>query len=157
MHDLKSNLTQLVGGRHTSEAALRTTLLNVMVQLGFNAEIERNGADVVILDKRIVLEAKLKAGPNLHGRRRDETQYEQLQRYIELYQEGDDQPTLFSSSSKLSPWRGILTNGQGWWAWDWHGNYGVVEPVVEQMIFKRGEERELEGWLLRLLERKRLR
>ncbi len=156
MHDLKSNLTQLAGGRHTSEAALRTTLLNVLDQMEFNADIERNGADVVILDKRIVVEVKLKAGPDLPGSRRDETQYEQLQRYIELHREGDDQPTLFGSSSKLTPWRGILTNGQGWWVWDWHTDYGVVEPVVEQMIFKRGEERELEGWLLRVLERKRL-
>ena len=59
--DLTANLTQLLNGSYTSEAVLRTTLLNTLAQLEFNAEIERNGADVVVLDKRVVFETKLKS------------------------------------------------------------------------------------------------
>ena len=133
--DLTANLTQLVNGSHTSEAALRTTLRNTLVQLGFNADIEHRGADVVPPDKRIVIEVKLKVGPELRGSREDETQFEQLKRYIEWYQQGDEQPPLFDTSIKKGR-RGILTNGRGWWVWDWPSGDGTPELAVEQKIFR---------------------
>ena len=153
--DLMSNLTQLVTGSSTSEASLRTALRNVLVHLGFNAEIERNGADVVVLDRRLVIEIKRDVGPNKTGSRRDETQYMQLLRCINLCRKHDNQPTLFGTNSKQA-WRGVLTNGQGWWIWDWHGDDETSEFVLEQCIFRNGEQRDLETFLVRVLERKRL-
>ena len=154
--ELYTNLTRLVEGSHTSEAALRTVLLNTLMLLGFNADIERNGADIVVLDRRIVIETKLKAGPSLRGRRNNETQYDQLQRYIESMQDGDDQLLLFDSNSRQD-WRGVLTKGRAWWAWDWQPDgTGDIVHGAEQMVFRHGEQIELEGWLRRLLNRKRL-
>ena len=153
--DLMSNLTQLVDGSSVSESSLRTALRNVLVHLGFNAEIERDGADVVVMDRSVIVEIKLKVGPHLTGSRKDETQYMQLDRYIESYRKNDDQLALFGSNRKRA-WRGILTNGRAWWVWDWHNDREEVECVIEQMVFKNGEQRELEVFLVRVMERKRL-
>ena len=77
---------------------------------------ESGRADSVSRRFKIVLEAKDKGkvGPDKEGRRRGESQIDQLDRYVA----GLAADRSIFTNPELS-WLGFLTDGNEWWAWTW--------------------------------------
>ena len=86
---------------------------------------QNNGpVDLYLTNRRVIIETKkegrLKDGPCFRGSgsRRDESAFEQLERYI-IDERPREQRHLIGDVDNSIPWLGILTDGQKWWAWEW--------------------------------------
>ena len=105
------------GGEKEIEAALK----NLLRELGFQADsrtVQGGEADIYLPDNNLVIETKDrgKVGPKLHGSQPDETQEQQLERYVRaLHTERVQQLPYMSNQS----WRGILTDGFIWYLYEW--------------------------------------
>ena len=91
---------------------------------------QNNGpVDLYLTNRRVIIETKkegrLKRGPCLRGSgsRRDESAFEQLERYI-IDERPREQRHLVGDVDNSIPWLGILTDGQRWWAWEWEPKEG---------------------------------
>ena len=93
-------------------------------------------ADIVIDSLRLVIETKTrnKVAPNARGSRQDETQLEQVERYVRYFSE-----SLFSEEDK--PWRGFLSDGVCWYLYQWDRKYDRLRKL--ERSFYRLEEKNL--------------
>ena len=105
------------------ERSIEHAIIDMLKTLGIDdlrqdirAGGESGRADSVSRRFKIVLEAKDKGkvGPDKEGRRKGESQIDQLDRYVAgLAVDGD----MFVDPEL--PWLGFLTDGNEWWAWTW--------------------------------------
>ena len=128
MHEDDSRLADLAEkvinpqarGENEIEAAIR----DLLREMGFTARSEstQSGqADIYLPDNNLVIETKDrgKANPHASGSLGDETQQEQLERYILDLHESRRGQLGFEENRY---WRGLLTDGWDWYIYEWLEN-----------------------------------
>ncbi len=97
-------------------------------------------ADLYLTNRRCIIEVKkggrLKDGPKKigTGSKRDESAYQQLERYI-LAERKRERLYLDDEDEQNISWLGIVTDGSKWWAWEWP-SYGKGDYVTDSSTWK---------------------
>ncbi len=106
-------------------------LLSTIKKGDYNLEyFTGNGhADMVCHEYKVIIETKARGecGPLLPGSKPEETQQDQVKRYLSALAA----PRLWDdhNDSELTGWRGFLTDGASWWGWE----YDYAADALQQI------------------------
>ena len=120
---LRKHLGVLTRAGGASEPEVQNALHEVLSAHGEVLLQHQTGdgpCDLFLPARRVVIEVKERgaAGPDLHGSQADETQFGQVRRYVLALRERERRNSRALDDSGI-PWIGALTDGVGWWAWEW--------------------------------------
>lgn len=131
--DPKDPLEILTRATAASEPAVERALAQVLESCAAHVEVilqHQTGdgpCDLFLPGRRIVIEVKRRpakskpavAGPDSPGSQEDETQFEQLKRYVLALRDREQSTMWDRLEAPNTPWIGALTDGVRWWAWEW--------------------------------------
>ncbi|MYD45932.1 MAG: SAM-dependent DNA methyltransferase [Gammaproteobacteria bacterium] len=118
----------------TSEDEVRSLLREIFVALGLKQwrleyPVSTGVADMVNFPARIVIETKKPGLVNPNAKSAsDETQFEQLTRYVSGI---IDQRTIFDRIDESDEWHGYLTDGKKWWGYQWNDGPRKLIPIPQ--------------------------
>lgn len=128
-------LGALLGG--WGEASIRHGTAEMLKGMGIeDIELEVflgavGAADIVSHSHRLVVETKSRgqAQPTAPGARPGETQRAQLERYVEHFaRRAERLDALQPGAKRHAAWRGLLTDGEQWWAYEWDQRAQAIAP-----------------------------
>ena len=115
--------------RARSEDDVRSALQAAFVAASFGVwslEVSSSdgAVDMVSRSSRILIETKSpgRAHPSRRGAKSDETQRDQVERYLRAM--APDRARAGDPD-----WRGFLTDGRFWWGWEWSGWRRTLRPI----------------------------
>ena len=123
--------------RERGEASIRHHTAEMLKGMGIeDIELEVSigavgAADIVSHSHRLVVETKSRgqAQPTGPGARPGETQRGQLERYVEHFaRRAARLDALQPGAERHAAWRGLLTDGEQWWAYEWDQRAQAIAP-----------------------------
>ena len=143
----------LLVGTGGNEDAVKIDLVGLLRALGYEVRTEaedgEGSADIYLESLNVIVETKRRGQVNPDARRVDETQYDQLLRYVRARSE--QQRIAPSLDPRPRDWKGMLTDGRTYYLYRWmvddSGN--LTDPQPEVGTFAPGSEEDLCSWLSR--------
>ena len=132
------NLTNSLKRLHSvqDEGDIRGTLLHVLQALTdeewkVEVSVDEGRVDLICPTLRVLIETKSKGkvGPDKSGSKFDESQKEQVARYLRSVS-----PSLFDDIHSDRPWRGFLTDGAQIWGWRWDHRLDELVPLFSSAL-----------------------
>jgi len=139
------------------EDPIRHRLANLLEAMGIeDVALEVNAdrgefADIVSHSHRLVVETKTRDSvyPDNPGAKPNETQKTQIQRYLKYFANEMEQRRFFEKARNSAiEWRGFLTDGKMWWAYDWDAAAdAVAERSPAYHLARRSNAAALSKWI----------
>ena len=143
----------LLGGTGGNEDAVKIDVVGLLRALGYEVRTEADdgegSADVFLEAHNVIIETKRRGHVDPDARRDDETQFEQLQRYVRARSEQQRIAPALDPRPKV--WKGILTDGRMYYLYRWmvDDNGALTDPVAEMQPFASDAADDLCSWLTR--------
>lgn len=143
----------LLAGAGGNEDAVKIELVGLLRALGYEVQTEAEdgggSADIFLEAQNVIIETKRRGQVDPDARRDDETQFQQLLRYVRA--RSQQQRIAPSLDPRSRDWKGILTDGQTHhlylWKVDDEGN--LTEPQSESRHFPPDGAGDMCSWLVR--------
>lgn len=143
----------LLVGAAGNEDAVKIDLVGLLRALGYEVRTEaedgEGSADIVLEAHNVIIETKRRGQVDPDARRSEESQFEQLLRYVRARSE--QQRVAPSLDPRPRDWKGILTDGRTYYLYRWMvddaGN--LTDPQSEVSSFAPDAEEDLCSWLTR--------
>ena len=143
----------LLGGTGGNEDAVKIELVGLLRALGYEVRTEADdgegSADIFLEAHNVIIETKRRGQVDPDARRDDETQFEQLLRYVRSRSE--QQRIAPSLDPRPRDWKGILTDGRLYYLYRWmvDDNGELTDPKPELRPFAPTAADDLCSWLTR--------
>ena len=143
----------LLGGTGGNEDAVKIDLVGLLRALGYEVRTEADdgegSADIFLEAHNVIIETKRRGQVDPDARRDDETQFEQLLRYVRARSE--QQRIAPSLDPRPRDWKGILTDGRLYYLYRWMVDESgeLTDPLPEVSPFASDAADDLCSWLTR--------
>ena len=143
----------LLSGTGGNEDSVKIELVGLLRGLGYEVRTEADdgegSADIFLEEQNVIVETKRRGQVDPDARRDDESQFEQLLRYVRVRSER--QRVTPSLNPRPGDWKGILTDGRVYYLYRWiiDDNGELTDPKSEVQPFAPGAAQDLCSWLAR--------
>lgn len=143
----------LLGSTGGNEDAVKIELVGLLRALGYEVRTEADdgegSADIFLEAHNVIIETKRRGQVDPDARRDDETQFEQLLRYVRARSE--QQRIAPSLDPRPRDWKGILTDGRLYYLYRWMVDESgeLTDPIPELRPFAPTAADDLCSWLTR--------